>query len=147
MERIGKGVERTQTSGEVFRPVALDPEIPIGQPRAGTAAANERREQPFVTGGRDVLEDIAQVEPIEVPRARPLRQLAEDELLERRAAPFEAVEIGANRLEVLRAKRARQRLAMRPGQDPVRVRIGGGSRTVIACFVRSSTLSANGPFT
>src|SRR5262245_56123521 len=68
--------------------------------------------------GRDILEDVAQVEPVN----RGAVALAQ-EFFERLSSPFEPMEIGSNGFEILRAQGEWERRCVPPGQNPLNVRI------------------------
>ena len=109
-DRSGGADRRPTPAGQAFAAVVWTPsrreQVPR-EPRTFAARAHNRCEHTVVVVERNVLEEVAEVEAIERPRPRAL-----DELLHRHLL-HEAIEILANRVEMLLAQGARQRLTVR----------------------------------
>ena len=120
MQRFGELFQRAQPFGEMLRPAPRGKHVPVRQARALAAAPENRFQHPVVVLDRAVFEQVAEIEAIEGIRARTIKNL-----LHREAVPLETIEARANRVEVLSAERARQRVAVGAGEDPVHVRVLG----------------------
>jgi hypothetical protein len=64
----------------------------------------------------DVLEDVAQVEPVDAARRRPL-----GERLERFTAPLEPIEVAPDLLPALGLQRVRQCAQVAPSENPLHI--------------------------